>query len=326
MAYMFVEMYSQIPSADEVVFLRVTANLPHYNTYKTWFTIDKSDPNVTIDPNRDYNLYYQVPYWEHPALDSIISWPLVKLFWHDDNAQQAAVSMAMFRTFAWMMMCGGILLALYIVSRQTKNNLILFLSSLVLLAAIPFFWRWRGDNWWYYDTFMFFFMMIALALKGSKYERFIYIPLALMVGSELTGIILLAPFVLRKHKTAWCSLAIVPHFIGAWFVTGNLMYGVSYWINILGAGNADAYGAFGRIIANIKLGWATLVATMPAFIHQIIKRAIFLPALFCMTLVLGYLWYVTYYHYWGAILIGIVMAGTSLASIIEHKEIGWQHE
>jgi hypothetical protein len=316
---MFVEMYSQIPSADEVMFLRVTANLPHYNTYRTWYTIDKSDPSITIDTKRDYNLYYQVPYWEHPMLDSLITWPLVKLFWHDDNAKQATASMPIFRTLAWMMLCGGVLLALSIVRRRTKSNLILFLSSLVLFAAIPFFAAWHGDNWWYYDTFMFFAMIVALATIGTKYERFIYIPLAFMVGSELTGFLLLAPFVIRNPRTALCGLAIMPHFIMAGIVTGNMMYMLDFWWRVSGVSNADTYSKGYRIWVNIKYGWATLAATMPAFIYQVFKKNIFYSLLFLALLFIGYFWIVAYYHYWGVILIGIVLVGITLSNMIERK-------
>jgi hypothetical protein len=332
MAYMFVGMYSQIPSADEVIFLRVTATLPHYSVVKEWFTIDKSDPNITVEPSRDYNLYYQVPYWEHPMLDSLISYPLVKLFWHDGNAQQAIASVTIFRTIAWCMMCGSILLALYIVKRRTGNNLIVFLSSLVLLAAIPFFASWHGDNWWYYDTFMFLFMMVALAMIGTKYERFIYIPLALMVGSELTGVLLLVPFIIRNPKTILSGLAIVPHFIHAGIVTGNMMYMFDFWRNTIMNVDANAVTfqtkflrEWHMIIANIKWGWITLIVTLPSFIYlafrKITRENIFYPVLFAMCLIIGYIWLKAYYHMWGVVLIGIVMAGMNLANYNERKVV-----
>jgi len=315
--YMFAELVSQVPSADELVFIRITENLPNYYSHVGWFSLDgKTDPNTYLKPDSYYAKYYNVPFWGEPPLDSYLTYPIVKFGFNDSNVPWIRAGMIRLRAIAWIMMASCILGIIYLIWKKSKSWKVLLISCLPLLGSIPFFIRWTGQNWWFYDTFMISFLVMALLMRKTKYKKYIYIPLTLMVASKIIGVFFLIPFIIENKKTALCSLAIVPFFAQSYFVTHDWVYLLSYWT---GAGVRVSMGQVSFFSARISNGLESIraaillvILTLPPFILLLwdgIKKHIFLILLFGISLLYGIFWAFAYYHMISMELIGMLMIG-----------------
>lgn len=331
--YMFWAYTTQIPSGDELVFLRVTDNLPSYESKMEWWTLDgKTDPNTFLEPSAFYKLNYTLPVWQNPPLDSYLSWPLVKLFFNEDTNTDIAKSVHLFRFFALLMVWFCIASMIFLIRRHNKSNKVLFFSLLPLLATIPFYTKWIGMNWWYYDIFTFTFLCIALLMRKTKYEKFIYIPLCLMVASKLVGFLFIIPFAIENKKTVWCALAIVPFLIQCWVVSGDPLYIVHVWEqheNLVVPSlewkiSDSAFISFFinriyYITIGVQKALLLVLVVAISFVDYIrqntlkLKENWFLPLLFLSAFVYGFGLEAYYYHMIVVMLVGILISGIVVA-------------
>ena len=332
--YMFIAFTTQIPSADEMIFLRVTKNLPSYESHMEWYTLDgKTDPNEILPPTPYYEANYEIPMWINPPLASVLSWPLVKIFFNEDSNVNISNSVKIFRVVALMMYWFCILSMFYLVKKRCDSDKVLFYASLPLLGSIPFFVKWTGMNWWYYDVFLYVFLTVALLMRKTKYEKYIYIPLALMTASKLVGFLFLIPFAIENRKLLWCSLAIVPYFIQCWLSTGDLLYVYNIWFihETITTSVAKDWGLQGiryisffinriwYITVGVKRGILLFMIMIVPFVDLIRNNPMnkkenwFLPVLLLTAVLYGTALEAVYYHMMAIVIVGILVIGTAMA-------------
>lgn len=280
-------------AGDEAIFIRITDNLPAYRSYPEWYTRDgKINPDDwdALPPSPFYWLAYNDPIWSHPPVANYIAYPAVKLLWSDDSIATIDKGTENLRRIAWGMFVLSILGAIYLVRRKSKSNIVLLLSVAPFIVAYPLF-TMKLQNWFYHDIFMLTFLVTALLMRETKYRKFIYIPLALMVGSKLSAIFLLIPFVLENKKTILCSLILVPYLIQSYFASGNFFY--PYW-HYLNATNFSNHNTLQLFVQGIKDSSPILAVTVLPLGYKVYKAIIkegswFLPALFLTAF--GSLWF-----------------------------------
>jgi len=286
----------QCLAGDEAVFIRITERLPNYDSRAEWFTKDGvTDPDDCdyLPESKFYHVAYDKPVWHHPPVANYLAWPAVKLLMNEENDNTINNSVVKIRWIAWMMMTFCILGALYIASGKFRAHKNMFFASLAVAAGYPLFTHW-GENWFYHDMFMLVFLIIALLMRNTKYEKFIYIPLTLMVGCKLTAVFLLIPFVIENRKTILCALILVPYYLQSWIVTGDWLY----HYHVLERATPHRYGmpwdnplaaVFMMIVAAVPFGYTVW--------NAIKKRGSWLyPALFGMACLLGFGWITCLYQ------------------------------
>jgi len=89
---------SVAPAADEMVFIRVTQQLPKYDSHAEWWTLmGKTHPADTAQYKQegcneacraqfDYN--YELPIRQHPPVASYLAYPFVKLLYSEETTEQ----------------------------------------------------------------------------------------------------------------------------------------------------------------------------------------------------------------------------------------------
>jgi hypothetical protein len=311
LSLMLFSFVTQIPSADELVFTRVTEHLPSYACHLGWFSLDsKTDPNTYLIPNTFFEKTFEVPVWIEPPLTSYLTYPIVKLVFSENNVTESIHNL---RIIAWLMFVLILIGLFVIVKRQCKLDSLML--SMPLFTSIPFFITWSGSNWWYYDVFMLLFLVIALLIRNTKYQNLIYIPLTLMVATKMIGLLFLIPFIIENRKTVICILGIVPYVLLAYYLTGDWSHIISIWLGIGGEGSF--------IIIRINTLKSSLIAAAPLLlilavpIYQLIKDSIkkhwFVLSLFVCVSIYGLAWTFAYYHLMPMIFIGILIMGEYLA-------------
>jgi len=294
---------SVAPAADEMVFIRVTQQLPKYDSHSEWWTLmgethpadepqfdsQKDSDNEALRAQFDY--FYEVPIRQHPPVASYLAYPLVKLLYNEETPKQVYKSVRDLRQFAWAMIAFCVLAVAYIARKKCKTGTALLLALLPLVALPALFTRF-GNNWFYNDTFMLVFLVMALSMRGTKYEKFIYIPLALMVGCKIYAIAFLIPFIIENKKTALCSLMLVPYFIQCYFATGDFFFPFTLRLMIpKGSGYITMWYALSN---GLKMIWLEVIripyfmgiTTLPfAFLvlREIKNKNWFLPLLYVIS-------------------------------------------
>lgn len=323
---------TQIPAADEIIFIRITDHLPDYSSKLTWFSLDgKTDPNHdgVIDPatGRDDNPFYEPAYetkiWHHPPFANYLAWPFVKMFYHGGTNDEIREGVANLRVVAWFMLSFCVGSCAYIIRRHNKNDMVFLISTVPLASAYVLFTQW-GNNWFYHDIFMLTSLCIALLLRKTKYEKYIYIPLFIMVGCKGIGFLFLLPFVLENKKTLWCLTAWIPFIIMVYLATGDPFYRIEHWLGMreltaqIGTGN-DIVNVGQIILYNIKrilVGashvWLFLgIMALPFFytVYGAIKKRItwFYPSLYFVAMIAGLCFSAAYYQMQPMMVSGILL-------------------
>lgn len=238
-------------AGDEAVFIRITEHLPAYKSYAEWWTRDGiTDPDDVdyLPPSTFYHDVMDTPIWRHPPLANYLAWPAVKLLMNEESVATIDESVVKLRFIAWGMLTFSMLSATYLTRRKDKSGVTMLLIMLPLAAGYALFTQ-VGSNWFYHDTFMLVFLMIALLMRKTKYEKFIYIPLAMMVATKITAVLFLIPFIIENRKTILCSLVLVPYLIQTWVVTGNPLWIIQHWVFIETAVGATPSNATPEMIA-----------------------------------------------------------------------------
>lgn len=252
------QLTSQCLAGDEALFIRMTNyNLLEYKTYPEWFTREGNiHPNDSgYLPITDYwDKAYADPIWHHPPLANYLAYPIVKLVWNDANLATIDAGTVKLRVVAWFMFSSCVLAAFWLVWKRYKSPNILLLSTLPFIASIPFFLSW-GQNWFYHDMFVLVFFTIALLLRKTKYEKYIYIPLACMVACKGTAVFLLLPFIWENKKVVLCSLSLIPYFLQCYLVTGDFIYPLSHYFNAI---SFTQHATFTPILRGLGYSWELL--------------------------------------------------------------------
>lgn len=241
-------------AGDEAVFIRITEHLPAYKSYDEWWTRDGvTDPDDCdyLPESTFYNDVMDTPIWRHPPLANYLAYPAVKLLMSEESIEAIDAGTVKLRVVAWSMLAFCILSAVYIVRRKDKTGNIMLLTMLPLGAGYALFTQ-VGSNWFYHDIFMLVFLVVALLMRKTRYEKYIYVPLALMVGCKITAVLFLIPFIIENRKTALCSLALVPYLMQTYLVTGNPLWIIQHWIMIETAQDATPTAATPEMILYLK--------------------------------------------------------------------------
>ena len=222
-------------AGDEGIFIRITERLPDYYSRAEWWTRDGiTDPDeVSYLPESDfYHNVLDTPIWRHPPLANYLAYPAVKLLMNEESVATIDESVVKLRFIAWGMLTFSILSAIYIIRRKDKSGNIMLISMLPLAAGYALFTQ-TGSNWFYHDSFMLVFLMIAILMRKTKYEKFIYVPLTMMVATKIVAIFFLIPFFIENKKTALCSLALMPYLIQTYVVTNNPLWIIQHWAMVI---------------------------------------------------------------------------------------------
>jgi len=256
---------SHAPAADELIFIRLTDQLPTYDTHAEWYSIDgkscpedttitphPTDPSIKVDR---YQLVYESPIWHHPPLANYLAYPVVKLLFNEYNEYTVRNSVFMLRQFAWAIFAFCIIATALLVKKTIKNKKFLPLALAPMVLCSQFFLQ-GGNNWFYHDMFLLAFLVIALYLRTSpRYGKFIYIPLAMMVACKIYGVLFLIPFIIENRKTALCSLALVPYLIQVYIVTGNPFHLITHWYQAGFNAYATGVGDFDFLLFLRRFFW-----------------------------------------------------------------------
>lgn len=316
---LFMSMALQVlwPAADEMVFIRVTENLPAYRSYSTWWSLDgKTEPSDILN-NPELAQYFEVSQnsliWYHPPIPSLISYPIVKVLNIDKaNATpksiESAVCVLRFLAALMLIFC---MYGIYTLVRKEISNYKYMIISMIPFVGMLVFFTKQGNNWFYPETFTVLFLTIALMLrKSAKYKKYIYIPLTLMVGSSIYAIAFLIPFIIENKKTALCSLVLAPYLVWSFILTGNALYPY-YHLYVIGTSMSPLSDIpsshnfiVNRIIAllsNIKGAWELLIFTIPSYAYLLYKyfkskNHLFYILLMTISLIFGLFWWVSYYQ------------------------------
>lgn len=333
------------PGADELVFTRLTMRLPDYQTHAEWWTpngdihptdwLTENSLAPDTEPSHDirhtdsrtfFDAAYTMPVWWHPPLASYLSWPAVKLLFSEEDVRGSFVWL---RLIAWLMLAGCIGMTYRLIRKRTNAK-----SKWVALAMLPLlptllFLTYKGNNWFYPTIFMLLFLTIALTLRESpKYKKYIYIPLALMVASEIYGVVFLLPFIIENRKTAYCALAFMPYWIQAWVGGGSPLYLWHQWqpFALIGTQGtvmirATLEAFWLRFLSGMEIAKYFLIIISPFLIYSIYKLArrrmkLLVPLLFVLAASIGLTWGPCAYH-----MIPFMVLGPLLAAECLHKKI-----
>ena len=335
---------SMNPAADEMVFIRVTQQLPKYDQHVEWWSLmGKTHPVDMPHVDEKYRELYdrtnEHAIRPHPPVASYLMYPFVKLLYSEETPEQVLGSVEKLRQIAWAAIAFCMIAAVYITTRKCKSGIGALLVTLPLVAILPLFTVF-GNNWFYNDTFMLLFLMIALAMRETKYEKFIYIPLTLMVGSKMYALLFLIPFIIENKKTALCGLVLVPYFIQCYFATGDFFYPFTSRISLeeIRAGavpiDSDFMTKASRMIFNLyRLTWLEMcdipyfmgIVTLP-FVFLVSKgiknKNWFLPLLFAISIgVTGLGTVKCLYRLLPAMIIGTLVIGEAISYWIPNNNV-----
>lgn len=312
------------PSADELVFIRLTDNLPNYYTHAEWWSIDGVTHPSDIDGASDralIDLHFETEFWHHPPVASFLAWPFVKPLnfnsLDDDETLQATSRLRIIVSVILGIVIIGIA---WIASRLncTDDKWLKLLPLVPLIFALPFF-IFPGNNWFYPSTLMLFFLAIALVLRETRYKKFVLIPLVLMVGCTIEAFIFLIQFALEKKKLALCSLALVPYLTWSYVVSGSWLTPFAYFGAVSGV-TTMPFSWVITVLPQKYLGLANfgapviiaMLVPLGYLIHHYVKENKFYItlAIIMLTVCLGWAW--NYYHLIGIALIAPIIIALAL--------------
>lgn len=322
---MFVQMRSQVLAGDEAIFIRMTQHLPTYRSYPEWFTREGNihpDDCDYIPPSDFYQKAYDDPIWHHPPLAHYLAYPFVTMFFSNETIATIDAGIDKLRQVAWAMLSFCIVGALYIVRKVDKTSLVLLLAAIPILTGLELFFQW-GNNWFYHDMFMLFFLVIALLMRKTKYEKYIYIPLSMMVLCKLTGMFFLIPFVIENKKRALCALAIIPFLIQCYFVAGDFFYPITHYIN---ACKFSLHGTIRPIIYGLQNATMIISVTIVPFLYlvwQAIAKRVdwFLPILYVVALMVGLVFGGQEYMMTPLMIVGVIIMGRAASIFISSRRV-----
>lgn len=260
---------------DELVFIRVTENLPLYASYAVWGSPDGETLPVEVYGSIEsyWEDAWEKDIWIHPPGANYLAYIPVKLF--PDYL----------RWISWITIAFSLSLVLFVCYRKLKGYYLL-LCLLPLFLGVEI---WLNGNIFYHDIFLCLCLTVAIFLRGTKYEKFIYIPLALMVITKIYAIVFLIPFVIENRKTALCSLALIPYFIQSYFVTGSVFYPLDHWLGMnsyMALGGGVIYRYWFNIL---KVPWF-LLSILPFIVYGFYRKLWFYPALFLIGCLVIFTW------------------------------------
>jgi len=241
-------------AGDEAVFIRITERLPAYESKAEWWTRDgATDPDKAeyLPESSFYHNVMDTPVWRHPPLANYLAYPAVTLLMNEESITTIDESTVKLRYVAWGMLAFCLLSTTYLVWKRDKSGRTLLLAMLPLAAGYALFTQ-SGSNWFYHDIFMLVFLVTALLMRKTKYEKFIYIPLAMMVACKITAVLFLIPFIIENKKTMLCSLALVPYLVQTYLVTGEPFWIIQHWVMIETAPDATPSTATPAMILYLK--------------------------------------------------------------------------
>jgi len=308
MTFTSIQLKVSEPSLDEHWFMRMSQNLfdggnPTFYSSDVkyayeWQRLYGTGKEELTDPNWVYSWpsSYGDPYWVHPPVAYLLAWPIAAT----DNymlGRQASI----------ILMLSIIFTMLYLVAKRhperALRNVAIAMLPLTLGSSIII----SRLNLFYNDIFMLALLTAALFLRETRYKRWIYLPLSLMVLTKIYAAIFLLPFVIENRKTAFCALGLVPYYIGAYVVTGDWLFHLHHWQECaywLGQWTTkDSWltaipgpERIGRLVAGLIMAAPFLLASIPMLVGALKRRRRFYPALYLVGAFVGLGWAPYYYH------------------------------
>jgi len=329
-------------AGDEAVFIRITDNLPAYKSHAEWWTRDGVTRPEDTNYLPDSTFYVDVldtPIWRHPPLANYLAYPAVKLLWNEESIKTIDAGTEKLRVIAWIMLTFCALSTLWIIRRKNKDGSIILFMALTLAAGYAIFMQ-IGANWFYHDIFMLVFLMIALLMRKTRYKKFIYIPLAMMVCCKITAVLFLIPFIIEKRKTILCSLALLPYLVWTYIVTDNFFWVIEHWIFINTAVDATPSNASPEMVAYLLTLLNNTNHIIPLFVITGIsfvyitynairkKGSWFYPVLFTVANITTVGWALRYWEMLGLyyyqmqpmLIIGMLITGEAVIQFKQRKK------
>jgi len=308
MTFTSIQLKIDEPSLDEYWFMRMSQNLfdggnPEFYSSDVKYTYEWQELYGTgkedlIDPNWYYSWpsSYGDPYWVHPPVAYLLAWPIAVT----DNYMLG-------RRIAIMMMLTIVFSMLYLVAKRQPEhalrNVAIAMLPLVLGSAIII----DRLNLFYNDIYMLALLTAALHLRETRYRKWVYLPLSLMVLTKIYAAIFLLPFVMENRKTALCALGLVPYYLGAVVATGDWLFHLHHWQECaywMGQWttqdswlhNIPGPERIGRLVAGLIMVMPFLLASIPILIWALKRHCKFYPALYLAGAFIGLGWGPYYYQ------------------------------
>lgn len=175
--------------ADEYIFLKVSSNLPDYNSSVKWLYEHSEFDYLNPENTKDIQAAYNHTPWIHPWIPSLIMYPVTKIF--NNFIEQIWIYRAIY-----MMIVFITIVILSDVIRRKYGWLIASVSLIPLLIAQNLL---LAGAYVYGDAWMWLFLALSLWLqnKGSKWK---YLTLVLMVLCKIYACVLIVPFLILSDN------------------------------------------------------------------------------------------------------------------------------
>jgi len=202
---------------DELVFIRLSQNLPNYSTTTEWF---EEYPEVKWDipeymPQDIWSRAYDKPIWTHPPLASFVVYPLVRL----------TENIHILRILSVMLLALNLALVSLLLARRAGYVLLIAFFVPFLSAGL-----FAGSYWFYYEPFMLTLFLLTLVLQEfNRGGNLKFVTASAMVLSKLPAVLYLLPLALKDKRFALCSLVLLPYLASTWLTTGNPFYLIEHW-------------------------------------------------------------------------------------------------
>ena len=344
LSFTLLQFRAQWLAGDEALFIRITDRLPSYESRAEWWTRDGvTDPDEAeyLPDTEFYHAVQTAPVWRHPPGASYMAYPFVKLLWNEESVEAIDRSIERLRIVAWAILAFCILAALYVLRRERGEGKVFLFAMLPLLAAVPLFMQ-EGSNWFYHDVFLIAMVMTALLMRGTKYEKFMFIPLALMVVTKVYAVLFLLPFVIENRRLALCALALVPYQLHIWIVTGNFFWLFEHWALVSSFTPPNDMSTIDHLLAVVASAgsivpfWVVTGVPLVYLVYKAVRResSWFLPILFLVAVWPMVKWAARYYevlplYYYQSlpmIVIGMLVMGKAVMLLGQKKEGGFSEK
>jgi len=274
-------------SGDEEKFILQVQRFPDYERHmEEYWTKRAIEHPAEVEMSRKrYESYGDLTYYPHPPIALVFAYPLVKIT--DD--------IGTLRLFSWFVFSFCILVPLYLVYKRRRRWRYLIIPTLTILLGLKIVCL--ASNTFYLDTFMMFFLFSSMLLWHSKYKRFSYITLALMVGCKIYAVAFLLPFLLEDRKNlkglaylALCSLPLVAFLTFCYAKTGDFLYPFQHWITVNQALGVQTLPKLDRALALFGFASAYFLPSLFLLGYAIYKKRIFACSLWVLGILITFSW------------------------------------
>jgi len=207
--------------ADEYVFLKITNQLPKYDSTSEWL----NDTEFSIKADTEIaQMAYEGKVWGHPPMGNLLVWPLVKI------AGDFINKIWVYRVFYGTMM----LLTVWLLADVIRRKFGYLIASFAMLPLLIAPSLLQAGIYVYHDMAMCLFLALSIWLIEVKPQsKWKYATATAMVLSKIYAGIFLVPLALlywhKNWKVILCGFGLIPFLTYSWIVTSDPLYIVTHW-------------------------------------------------------------------------------------------------